>query len=262
MLPAEIKRFVRKSGVLFFGRFPRLHRIPFGPNKGRKIFTSFDISPRMYFGIDEPWIAELTQRHINPGDVVYDIGAHIGYTVLLFTQKVGNTGIVHAFEILPSVAEGFLRKTIEANDFNNVVIHAVGLSNLEQTLELPIGETMMTTLYPRASKGCKTELCKVVRLDDYRVFAHLPMPSLIKIDIEGAEVDCLLGALNIIKKCHPLLIIEFHSLDLLSKGHTILDSLGYVITTQKSIVDKQFLQNTDRFHESVFCSLLNGFSPK
>jgi FkbM family methyltransferase len=262
MVPTAIKRFVRKSSSLFFGRFPRIHRIPFGPNKGRKIFISFDISPRMYFGIDEPWIAELAQRHINPGDVVYDIGAHIGYTVLQFVQNVGDAGIVHAFEILPSVAEGFLRKTIEANNFNNVVIHAVGLSNLEQTLELPIGETMMTSLSSGASKGRKTELCKVVRLDDYVALAHLPLPSLIKIDIEEAEVDCLLGALNIIEKCHPLLIIEFHSLDLLSKGHTILDSLGYVITTQKSIVDKQFLQDTDWFHESVFCSSLNGFSPK
>jgi FkbM family methyltransferase len=216
----------------------------------------------MYFGIDEPWIAELAQRRINRGDVVYDIGAHIGYTVLLFAQNIGDAGVVHAFEILPSVAEGFLKKTVEANNFNNVVIHAIGLANSEQTLELPIGETLMTSISSGVSKGHKTELCKVVRLDDYVALAHLPLPSLIKIDIEGAEVDCLLGALNIIKKCRPLLIIEFHNRDLLSKGYTLLDSLGYMLTIRKGVVDKQFLQYTDQFHESVFCSSLSGFSPK
>jgi len=253
MVSATLKRFVRKSGSLLFGRTPRIHRIPFGPNKGRNIFVSFDISPRMYFGVDEPWIAQLAQRHISPGDVVYDIGAHIGYTILFFASHVGDIGIVHAFEILPSVAEGFLRKTIEANDFNNVVIHPVGLSNVEQTLKLPIGETMMTSLSQVTGKRGRMQQCRTVRLDDYATRSHLPLPSLIKIDIEGAEVDCLLGGLQIIEKCHPKLILEFHSLDLLSKGYTILDSLGYVITTQECIVNKQFLRRIKWFHENVFC---------
>ena len=111
-----LKNIARKGLSFFFGRTPRIHRIPFGPNRGRNIFISFDISPRMYFGIDEPWIAELAQTKINPGDVVYDLGAHIGYTCLLFAQRVGKTGFVHAFEILPSVAEGFLKKTIQAHE--------------------------------------------------------------------------------------------------------------------------------------------------
>ncbi|MGA3288384.1 MAG: FkbM family methyltransferase [Bacteroidota bacterium] len=253
MISTILKKFVRKGGSYFYGRTPRIHRIPFGPNRGRNIFISFDISPRMYFGIDEPWIAELAQTKINYGDVVYDIGAHIGYTCLLFAQRVGKTGFVHAFEILPSVAEGFLRKTIQANDFNNVMIHAVGLSSMDKTLELAIGATMMASLYSNPIRGDKMELCKTVRLDQYVMREKLPLPSLIKIDIECAEIDCLQGGIEIIKKCRPLLIIEFHNLDLLIKGYNILNSEGYRLITRKNIIDEKFLQSINYFHESVFC---------
>ena len=64
----------------------------------------------MYFGFNEPWLAKLAQQYLRPGDVVYDIGAHVGYTCVLFAQCVGDAGVVHAFEILPSVADQFLKK--------------------------------------------------------------------------------------------------------------------------------------------------------
>ncbi len=248
-----IKSYMRKSGAIIFGRTSHIHMIPFGPNKGLKIFMSFDISPRMYFGIDEPWIATLSHQYLKPGDIVYDIGAHVGYTSLVFQRYVGPTGFVHAFEILPSVATNFYQRTMDSNGFKNMVVHPVGLCNEEQTIELSPGDTMMASLNDGTSNRQKAEQCKTVRLDQFIIKEALPIPSLMKIDIEGAEIDCLMSASNTLTNHHPILIVEFHSLDLLKKGYSLLNSHGYTLRTQHSVVNEQFIAPLTRFHENVLC---------
>ena len=254
MLSIRLRNFVRKGGALVFGRLPHVHRIPFGPNKGFKIFTCFDISPRMYFGIAEPWIAALVEQYAKSGDIVYDIGAHIGYTSLLFRRSVGETGRVHAFEILPSVAKTFFQRTMEENGFSNVIVHSVGLSNEEQTIQLSMNDTRMAQLSGDNSSQSRSEQCRTVRLDEFISRQGLPIPSLMKIDIEGAEVDCLMGALDTIKARRPVLIVEFHSLDLLRRGHSLLRSVGYELRTRHVEVDEEYLGRLTRFHESVLCA--------
>jgi FkbM family methyltransferase len=253
MVPQTFKKFVRKKGAIVFGRIPRFHKIPFGPNKGLKIFISFDISPRMYFGIDEPWIATLAHQHLKPGDVVYDIGAHVGYTTILFRRSIGSSGFVHAFELLPSVATTFFQRTMEVNGFTNVVVHPIGLSNTQQTIALSPGDTMMGNLLGGASNGKDAELCKTTRLDEFITQRGLPIPSLMKIDIDGAEVDCLMGASNTLTRHHPILIVEFHSLDLLKKGYLLLSSYGYALSTRHFAVDDQLIDSFTSFHENVLC---------
>lgn len=237
----------------FLGRKPRVHCIPFGPIKGRRICIAFEISPRMYLGIDEPWIAKLVQDLINPGDVVYDIGAHIGYTCLLFAQRLAGRGAVHAFEVLPSTVE-FLRKTVEANEFNNIVVHQVGLGLSTQTLKLAIGPTAMTDIYSTPREKERTELCEITSLDLYVKQNKLPPPSLVKIDIEGAEIDCLNGGRDLINKYKPTMLIEFHELSLLKKGYNLLGSWGYSLTTQNGIpVNIRRLEVLKSFHQTVLC---------
>lgn len=254
MISSTLKNLVRKGGSIIFGHTPRIHRIPFGPIKGWNIFMSFDISPRMYFGIDEPWIAKLAQQYIKPADVVYDIGSHIGYTTLLFLQRVGKSGSVQAFEILRSVAHDYFQRTMDANKVKNAIVYPVGLSKSDQSVELPIGETLMTSLFEAGvPTKQRTELCSIVRLDGFVKREQLPVPSLIKIDIEGAEVDCLLGGLDLIKKHLPVLIVEFHTLDLLTRGHSLLRSLGYFLKTQEYSIDQQQISKLTSFHQSVLC---------
>ena len=237
----------------FLGRKPRIHRVPLGPIKGRKICLAFEISPRMYLGIDEPWIAKLAQDLINPGDVVYDIGAHVGYTCLLFAQRLAGRGVVHAFEVLPLTVE-FLRKTVQANEFNNIVVHEVGLGLSTQMLELAIGPTAMTDIYSTPRENERTELCKIASLDEYVKQNKLPPPSLVKIDIEGAEIDCLKGGCELINKYKPIMLIEFHELCLLKKGCHLLDSWGYSLTTQNETpVNVRRLEILKSFHQTVLC---------
>jgi len=249
----QAKSLLKSVLESILGKRMRVHRIPLGPIRGRKIFLSPQISLRMWFGVDEPWIARLSQQLIDPGDVIYDLGAHVGYTTVLFAHHLQGTGEVHAFEILPSTA-GHLQKTINANGFQHVTIHVVGLGADNAVYNLPIGPTAMTSLLAKQQEGQKTEPGRVVRLDDYRREKDLPPPSLIKMDIERAEIDCLHGSLGLIGECRPKMIIAFHSKDLLRKGYDLLTSLDYQLYDQHSRLTPQDIEDLPSpFNNSILC---------
>ena len=184
---------------------------------------------------------------------MYDIGAHVGYTCLLFAQNLANTGAVHAFEILPSTAK-FLKKTVEANGFDNIAVHNVGLGLGSQTMQLITGPTAMTDIYSIPQENDGTELCKIVSLDHYVKENILPPPSFIKIDIEGAEIDCLRGGYELINKYKPNMLIEFHELDLLKEGYHLLKSWGYrLIVQEATVITIKLLETLRSFHKTVLC---------
>lgn len=250
----NVKGLVRRAGGVIFGRTPRLHTIPFGPLRGKRICTLFEFSPRAFLGIYDPWLAALARKHIRANNVVYDIGAHIGYTALLFADVLNGSGEVHAFEILPSMVETFLKPTIAANEFQNIFVHAVGLSSREHTIELPVGATGMTSIAARVPDGAQTDVCRVTTLDAYVSEMNLPRPSFIKMDIERAEVECLKGADQVLRNCRPTLVIEFHGVELIEEGFRKLDPLGYSLFTRKgNRIHARHFERMPRFHESVLC---------
>lgn len=249
----QAKACIRSMTGMILGTQFRVHRIPFGPIKGKKLFMSPQISPRMWFGIDEPWMAQLCATYVKPSTVIYDIGAHIGYTTVLFAHYLKGTGVIHAFEILPATAN-FLRKTVEANNLQNVTIHTVGLGSDEAILELSIGPTAMTSIHRKKDDGNKTESCRVVKLDKYRHEHNLPLPDLIKMDIEGAEIDCLQGSLDLINQSGPTMIIAFHSKILLQQGYELLTSLGYKLYDQRGpLTQDSIAEVSDYFNDSILC---------
>lgn len=223
-----------------------------------RICTRPEISFRMYLGIDEPWVAAVASDIIGPGDIIYDIGAHIGYTTLLFAKMLGGTGSVHAFELLPSTVEEFLTKSVRGNEFKNIHIHPVGLGEREATMELPVGPTYMSTIHFKSGgefvETYGRDVCKIVTLDGYATANSIPAPSMMKIDIEGAEVGCLKGARKIIQEHGPKLIIEFHDAELLREGYALLTSWGYKVTAQDgTVMDQSYLNGVKQFHGSVLC---------
>ena len=56
---------VRNVLDYFIGRNPKLHTIPFGPNKGEKIYMSFNDGPSMYIGIHELNLLKIEEKYIN-----------------------------------------------------------------------------------------------------------------------------------------------------------------------------------------------------
>lgn len=236
-----------------FGRSPTLHRIPFGPLRGKFLFMSCALAPRMYFGINEPDIVRLARTYARPGGIIYDVGAHIGFTTLLFADCLRGRGEVHSFEIAPSVARKYLRNTIAGNRLTNVFVHEVGLGNDHRIVDLHVGATAMASLYSPPAEG-DTEACTVVRLDDFATEKNLPAPTVIKIDVEGAELDCLMGGIETIRTHQPVMLIEFHSPDLLEQGVRLLRHLAYSLSTRtRDPLTESFIGGLTRFEETVLC---------
>jgi FkbM family methyltransferase len=235
------------------GKKPRIHRIPFGILRGKYLYMSVDLSVRMWLGRGEVSLAKRLAEVIKPGDVVYDIGAHIGYTVLVIDLYLNGSGEIHAFEVLPST-EVFLRKTVEANGLKNVAIHNVGLGLEERAIRLGVVSAAMTDIHSIPKEGQEAELCRIVSLDQYVKDKRLPPPSVIKMDVETAEIDCIRGASGVITSYKPIMFIEFHSLDLLREGYGILKDWGYSLRTSGGmVVSDEQLRSLTRFHETVCC---------
>lgn len=132
--------------------------------------------------------------YINPGIVVYDIGAHVGFYTLFFSTMVGPQGKVYAFE--PARKNlNFLYKHIKLNHLANVIVREAAVGHDSGQAEFIFHPHASSTSYlatDRAvSLGIK-ESVQQVTLDDFIQQGH-PPPDFIKMDIEGAEFLALQG---------------------------------------------------------------------
>jgi FkbM family methyltransferase len=146
------------------------------------------------FGTYEPDVVTVIQRHLRPGMVAVDCGAHIGYHTLLMAKRVSKAGRVYAFEPLP---ENFsvLCENIRLNGYEGIVVaenKAVGAQTGRQRFRR--GQWRPDDLDPLTSVSCldpQGDLeVEVVALDDY--FAEKRV-DFVKVDVEGAEAMVLNG---------------------------------------------------------------------
>ncbi len=254
MLKENTKRYLRTLGGWVFGREPRVRRIPFEPLRGHYLCTIFENSPRAFLGIYDPWLVEITQKYIQPGQIVFDIGAQIGYTALLFALRLNNTGAVHAFEILPSTVQRFLEPTVRANRYHNIHIHTVGFYSEEKDFDLPVIVKGMTSISSARKNDAPTERCHVTTIDSFLEKQRLTAPHFCKMDVERAEISCLEGATRLLTMSPPIWVIEFHGIDLLRQGFALLSKFGYtLIDKNNTVLRAEDIERLEHFHDSVIC---------
>lgn len=151
-----------------------------------------------------PGIDKLLSVILSPGSVFVDAGANIGYYSKLALRYIGNTGQVHAFEPLPSAFELLKLNSIGFKKIIKLYPFALGDKNLEvEFFENINGDT--SSLYPNSL----AKKIKVIMVQLDRQLANIKNVNLIKIDVEGYELDVLRGAINILKKHHPIVVFEF-----------------------------------------------------
>ena len=168
-------------------------------------------------GEHEPEVQTTLSAMVRPGDIVYDIGAHVGSIALGAARLVGPTGKVVAFDGDP----GNIRRLQENSARNRLesslqVVHAAvwshtaaqGISFRRARAGTSQGGVEAGGHRPVLADG---EIIHVpaVTLDDF-VAAGAPPPHLIKIDVEGGECEVLRGATNLFRTRRPFLIVEVH----------------------------------------------------
>jgi FkbM family methyltransferase len=183
--------------------------------------------PEMTTGTYDRGTARLLERVIVPGMVVVDVGAHVGFFSLLAARKVGPSGKVYAFEPDPSTYN-LLFENIGLNGYHNVVAirKAVWKRGGFKELFLNPRDSRVNTLYPSDAVGERHVSVETITLDDFFEREGWPPVHVIKMDIEGAEIDAMEGMTQLLTRSEGLsFIVEFAPGPLLARGVTRIEYL-------------------------------------
>jgi FkbM family methyltransferase len=165
------------------------------------------------FGNLESSVQEAMVRHLGRGGIFYDIGANLGFFSLLGAHLAGvDEGHVYAFEAAPSNAEAIRRNAV-LNAVENVTVICKAVSSAAGRGRLQVVDDQSWSKledygeHPYTEKVIDVEL---VAIDDLVGRGELPPPTLVKIDVEGAELAVLEGMRRTIEEHRPAIICELH----------------------------------------------------
>ncbi len=172
--------------------------------------TSWHDYPAGITGITERDLLVWFRRHARPGETWLDIGAHYGYTAIALCQLVGPGGRVFAFEPVAATA-GCLAQTKAINGLRQLTIVPSALGSDAATMELTLDRGMVdrTLAGGPLRRGHRIRIASLETLwplvNDGRDVVHG-----VKIDVQGMELEALLGMRTILQRHHPKLVIELH----------------------------------------------------
>jgi FkbM family methyltransferase len=180
---------------------------------------------------------ELFERLLRAGDVVAEVGANIGAHTLRLAQLVGARGRVYAFEPLRVVFQT-LCANMALNSITNVFCYQQGVGNHSGELLTPavnyerIGnfggiELGEDAAWRAGGPAVLTEAVPLVTLD--HALAGVGRLRLLKIDVEGMELEVLQGARDLIRRARPVLYVENDRPDKAEALVADLRGLGYAL---------------------------------
>jgi FkbM family methyltransferase len=209
-----------------------------GPAKGFSMALDLHAEKDYWLGTYEPDLRDIAQKLIKPGDVIYDVGANIGYISLLCAGLVGPQGRVVAFEALPANIQR-LTANMEINHLNPriAIVHAAVTSHN--------GPVTFYTHHSGAmgkaegSAGRDEEYSDSITVTGITMDAFIaangnPAPDLVKMDIEGGEGNALLGSKHLLSAHKPTFLIELHGEVAASQVWDILSRNDYQMHTLHS----------------------------
>jgi FkbM family methyltransferase len=199
-------------------------------------------------------------NYIKNGDIILDMGGNIGQTAMMMAKFAGKTSKVFSFEPFPETYEKFVTN-LELNPElkDNVSIENCALGNTVSVLQMYRDcETNSGSNRMVSKESVSKELIQVPvsTIDIFVQENNLTKLDLIKIDVEGFEMNVLKGAENTLKKFHPKLFIELNDKSLKDQGSgamiliSFLKELGYCIFEDgknTELCEKDFCRHIDIF---------------
>lgn len=183
---------------------------------------------------------DALNSRLSTGAVLLDVGAHIGYFSLKGAAKVGPTGRIVSFEPNPQTLVE-LRSNVAASHVESVVtVVPIAVTDRDQQLTLyaTTGVNTGGSSLSKENAGAFDDAPKgyPVRgrpIDDVVAELGLTRVDAMKVDVEGAEVSVLKGAVKTLAKFHPKVVIEVDERQLAGFGtkpsdiEAVLRAAGY-----------------------------------
>ncbi len=164
--------------------------------------------------------------------VVLDVGGHIGLFSMPLSRRIAPEGKIYSFE--PSEINcSYLKQHLRLNNIKNVEVQTclVGKENLDavdfyedQNQVNPMGSL---TLTDNIKNNVVVVSKKMVTLDKFCEDMKIK-PELIKVDVEGAEIDLLWGGITIIKSSRPTIVLSLHPRHIRQMGQSLKSLTDYL----------------------------------
>ena len=155
----------------------------------------------------EEWAFYLS--YLQEGMCVFDVGANIGELTLFFSRFVREAGVVHAFEATSSTFER-LKAVCQMAERSNIVLNHAAVAEAEREVDLNIYDDEYASWNSLAERPLHNygifvkpkgkERILATTLDAYCSKHAIPYIDLLKIDVEGAEYQVLLGARQLLEQ--------------------------------------------------------------
>ncbi len=261
-MPAWLKQALYRSGPLARLIRRTLNRaapsglslvtVAGGGLQGATLELNLQTEKDYWLGTYEPELQQAVGDWVRAGQVIYDVGANIGYVSLLLARAAGAQGKVYAFEPLPANLER-LRKNVDLNSGNgelkavNGQPHSVILVVASAVTDAPgkvrflahasgaMGKAAGSA--GRQDQDYPAELeVDALSLDSFAFHGGHgtceggnPLPQVVKMDIEGGEVLALPGMRRLLAQARPLLLLELHGPDSARAAWQELTQAGYAL---------------------------------
>lgn len=184
----------------------------------------------MLTGTHEQQVHEALRRTLRPGDVFMDIGSSIGYFTLVGAGIVGPGGRVIALDALRECAEA-TRFNARLNGLTQVeTLHAAVAAHSGETDVVVTEEWLWSQL---ASVGghsleMRRDRVEAISIDDVVERLRLPTVDVVKIDVEGSELEVIAGMQRVLAEHKPFVICEMH--DRNAEFCAAIEDCGYRVT--------------------------------
>lgn len=215
-----------------------------------------NIQRSIFIGFYEPIHTRKVRKILKRGDTFLDIGANVGYFSLISAQIL-EEGSIHAFE---PIKENYdvLNKAIFRNNIANIFANMVAVGSHNGTVKLysgkadELGNSGWSSSVPGEGRNQEVDL-PLITIDDYVKNADIQKIRLIKIDVEGMELQVLSGMSSILQQSDsPDILIEIFP-DQFQQVFQKLDDMGYYVF---SLSSNQLIRGNNKKDNSInyFCT--------
>lgn len=209
LLGTEISKIEIEDGkVIFTSRQTAFH-----PGQARFYVDVLDkrITPLEAFNFNmyEQEDSEMLYKLVGENDVIFDVGANIGWYSTHLSKKLPNS-VIYAFEPIPQTF-GQLKRNVELNQLLNLFLNNIGLSDKIQTLTFfytPTVTGASSSVNITGGSDLQKLECQTDTIDNFVKIRNIEKIDFIKCDVEGAEYCVLKGGVETISKHLPIVFTE------------------------------------------------------
>ena len=194
----------------------------------------------------EQWGAKDYQTvTVKEGDVVIEIGGHIGTSTLNYSHLVGPRGVVYSIEALPENFE-ILKRNIERNGITNVKafhLAIVGDSSIDHiVLNKNPYNSGGHSIFKMSVEEEARSVCPAMTLEAFIKTQGIDRVDILQMDIEGAEFGILLNTDKALLASIPQILFEYHDAYAAPRTHAelvdLLQGIGFTTHEYRNFITK------------------------